>query len=176
MAIVHARAAVEGDSAEPRHWHLLGLLLTASGDWRAAKEVLDMGVSVADADLVDDEPDSVSANGHASSNGLHAVDYASPPTEEQASDGPNDSVTLPEPVRLLDINAMEVPSSSTLLQSYGDRAVPTRQDAFEHALQLRMTQLTLTEFVEGPEGTGDKWVEVFQWFSERRPVGADDRA
>ena len=40
-AIVHARAAVEAESGESRHWHLLGLLLTATGDWRAAKEVLD---------------------------------------------------------------------------------------------------------------------------------------
>ena len=35
--------------------------------------------------------------------------------------------------------------------------------------------LTLTEFVKGPEGTGDEWAEVFQWFSEKREVGADDR-
>lgn len=37
-----------------------------------------------------------------------------------------------------------------------------------------MTQLTLFELVEGPEGAGDKWVEVFQWFSDRREAAVDD--
>ncbi|TBU45371.1 hypothetical protein BD309DRAFT_890639 [Dichomitus squalens] len=178
-AIVHARAAVEGDSSEPRHWHLLGLLLTATGNWRAAKEVLEMGVSASDADLVDDEPDSVSANGDAAANGVQAYDFAYPPSPMTNGQTVTDEAEAPspprQPVRLLDKDATEVPLSSSLLQPFVDRSAPTRQDAFEQALQLRMTQLTLTEFVEGPEGTGDKWVEVFQWFSERRPVGADDR-
>ena len=135
-----------------------------------------MGISVGDADVVDDEVDSISANGHASANGTSPPDFsgASSPRingraelEEPAS--PRD------PVRLLEPGWTEVPSSASLLQPYVDRPWPSRQEAFEHALQLRMSQLTLSEFVEGPESTGDKWVEVFQWFSERRSMVADDR-
>ena len=76
---------------------------------------------------------------------------------------------------MLGRESAKLPPSESLLQPLGDRPPPNRQEAFEHALQLRMTQLTLTEFVKGPEGTGDEWVEVFQWFSEKREVGADDR-
>ncbi|KAI0643275.1 hypothetical protein C8Q79DRAFT_1094856 [Trametes meyenii] len=167
-AIVHARAAVESDHSEVRHWHLLGLLLTASGDWRAAREVLEMGASVGELDQGDEEaePNGSSANGDAPT-GVHAHDYG-------ASDAGPNGVEPSEPSRLLDQDAAELPSSATLLQPLDDRPRPNRQEAFEHALQLRMTQLTLTEFVEGPEGTGDKWVEVFQWFSERREVGVED--
>ena len=44
-AIKHARAAVEGDPMEIRHWHLLALLLTTSGDWKAARAVLEIGAN-----------------------------------------------------------------------------------------------------------------------------------
>ena len=175
-AILHARAAVEGDHGEARHWHLLGLLLTASGEWRAAKEVLEMGISVGDADVVDDEVDSVSANGHASANGTSPPDFSgasSPRINGRAE--LEEPVSPRDPVRLLEPGWTEVPSSASLLQPHVDRPWPSRQEAFEHALQLRMSQLTLSEFVEGPESTGDKWVEVFQWFSERRSMVADDR-
>lgn len=180
-AIVHARAAVEGDPSEIRHWHLLGLLLTASGDWRAAKEVLEMGESVSEADLADDEDDqhdSQQTNGDVP-DGVHVHDYGAS-TNEPDEDTPDGSVRSEingvrgESSRLLERDATELPPSAALLQPLGDRPSPNRQDVFEHALQLRTTQLTLTEFVEGPEGTGDRWVEVFQWFSERREVGVDD--
>lgn len=180
---MHARAAVETDPGEARHWHLLGLLLTASGDWRAAKEVLEMGASVSETELADDDPDPVdSLPGNGSVlDGVQVHDYADPahaanghaingdPAEDAAS------VAEREPSRLLEQGAVELPSSSELLQPLGDRPSPNRQEAFEQALQLRMTQLTLSEYVEGPEGTCDKWVDVFQWFSERRGVAADDR-
>ncbi|KAI0370661.1 hypothetical protein BV20DRAFT_1052115 [Pilatotrama ljubarskyi] len=187
-AIVHARAAVEGDPTEVRHWHLLGLLLTASGDWRAAKEVLEMGASVSEADLAEADDEAEQANSSAANgyvpDGVHAHDYAASPSPSDTdaagdipnggSDGERDGAHT-GPSRLLDMDAVELPSSSSLLQPLGDRPSPNRQEAFEHALQLRMTQLTLTEYVEGPEGTGEKWVEVFQWFSERREVGVEDR-
>ncbi|KAI0350274.1 hypothetical protein OH77DRAFT_1431143 [Trametes cingulata] len=185
-AIVHARAAVEGDPSEVRHWHLLGLLLTASGDWRAAKEVLEMGASVSEADLADDEAeqaDGAAINGDVP-DGVRAHDYAASASEADTvivGDVPNGASrrepngVRAEPSHLLEKDARDLPASSSLLQPLGDRPSPNRQEAFEHALQLRMTQLTLTEYVEGPEGTGDKWVEVFQWFSERREVGVEDR-
>ncbi|KAI0665604.1 hypothetical protein C8Q78DRAFT_1178413 [Trametes maxima] len=180
-ATMHARAAVEGDHSEVRHWHLLGLLLTASGDWKVAREVLEIGASVSELDQAGEEaePDAPPPNGDVP-NGVHAHDYGASAnglngdlTNGTSDAGPN-GVDHPEPSRLLDQDAAELPSSAALLQPLGDRPPPNRQEAFEQALQLRMTQLTLTEFVEGPEGTGDKWVEVFQWFSERREVGVED--
>ncbi|KAI8995256.1 hypothetical protein BD414DRAFT_506072 [Trametes punicea] len=179
-AIVHARAAVEGDPSEVRHWHLLGLLLTASGDWRAAKEVLEIGAGVSEVDLLENEDDE-QTNGTATDgdapDGVRVYDYGAAPPDQSNGDIPNgtpDGQSVPAP-RLLEPDAVELPPSSSLLQPLGDRPPPSRQDAFEYALQLRMTQLTLTEFVDGPEGTGEKWVEVFQWFSERRDVGVEDR-
>ncbi|KAI0631519.1 hypothetical protein C8Q77DRAFT_1061722 [Trametes polyzona] len=183
-AIVHARAAVEGDHSEPRHWHLLGLLLTATGDWRAAKEVLELGASVSEADLVDDEPEvpEGTAGNDDVPEGVRVHDYGTAPNgvngdaSVTSADSEADRVSSGTvETAVLDKEATELPPSSLLLQPLGDRPSPNRQEAFEHALQLRMTQLTLTEFVEGPEGTGDKWVEVFQWFSERREVGVEDR-
>ncbi|OSC98625.1 hypothetical protein PYCCODRAFT_1396824 [Trametes coccinea BRFM310] len=174
-AIIHARAAVEGDPSEVRHWHLLGLLLTATGDWRTAKGVLEIGVGVGEADLANGEEEEEQANGDAF-DGVQVRDYAASgeQSDDDTSSGPPNFMNAAA-ARVLDPDATELPPSSSLLQPLGDRPPPSRQDAFEHALQLRMTQLTLTEFVEGPEGTGDKWVEVFQWFSERRDVGVDDR-
>ncbi|KAI0755686.1 hypothetical protein C8Q74DRAFT_319092 [Fomes fomentarius] len=181
-AIQHARAAVEVESGEARHWHLLGLLLTASGDWSAAKEVLEMGASVSEADLAEDEPEIDGLPGNDSAlEEVRVHDFAVPPspqTNGHAINGDAEDASSQHrsgPARLLETHAVELPPSSELLQPFGDRPAPNRPEAFEHALQLRMTQLTLSEHVEGPEGTCDKWVEVFQWFSERRGVGADDR-
>lgn len=181
-AMEHARAAVEVESGEARHWHLLGLLLTASGDWSAAKEVLEMGASVSEADLAEDEPEIDGLPGDDSAlEEVRVHDYAVPPspqTNGHAINGDAEDASSQHrsgPARLLETHAVELPPSSELLQPFGDRPAPNRPEAFEHALQLRMSQLTLSEHVEGPEGTCDKWVEVFQWFSERRGVGADDR-
>ncbi|CDO73869.1 hypothetical protein BN946_scf185016.g26 [Trametes cinnabarina] len=177
-AIIHVRAAVEGDPTEVRHWHLLGLLLTASGDWKAAKEVLEIGVGVGEADLSGEEEEEQTDGGagNGDADGVRVRDYGASDeqSEEHApSEQPNGTKTTV--AKVLNPDAVDLPPSSSLLQPLGDRPSPSRQDAFEHALQLRMTQLTLTELVEGPEGTGDKWVEVFQWFSEHRDVGVDDR-
>ena len=71
--------------------------------------------------------------------------------------------------------AKDVPPSATLLRPIGDRPPANRQERFEHALQTRMTQLALTELVSGAEGVSEKWLEVFQWFREKRGVNVDDR-
>ena len=47
-AIESARLAVEGDSSELLYWHLLGLLLIASEDWRGAINLLGIGAAVGD--------------------------------------------------------------------------------------------------------------------------------
>jgi tetratricopeptide (TPR) repeat protein len=54
LAIEHARSAVEQDSREIRHWHLLGLLLVATDDWKKAKAVLEYGAGVSE-ERTDDE-------------------------------------------------------------------------------------------------------------------------
>ncbi|RPD58162.1 hypothetical protein L227DRAFT_594388 [Lentinus tigrinus ALCF2SS1-6] len=182
-AIVHARATVEADPGEARHWHLLGLLLTASGDWRAAKWVLEMGASVSETDLAEDDAEPVDGlpNNGRDVDGVQAHDYAAPDAPETNGhangNAVDDAASVGErqPARLLERDATEVPPSAELLRPLGDRPPANRQEAFEHALELRTTQLVLSEHVEGPEGTCDKWVDVFQWFSERRGFAADDR-
>lgn len=165
---------------------MLGLLLTATGDWRAAQGVFDVGAGVSEADLAEDGDNAAPDV----ANGVVAHDYASQSQGPRVNgngngnadaytngDSPGDASAPSSPrppVTLLDRDVQSIPSSATLLRPLGDRPPPSRNEAFEHALQLRMSQLTLTEYVEGPEGAGDRWVEVFQWFSERRELGADD--
>lgn len=182
MAIEHARAAVEADSNEIRHWHLLGLLLAATGDWEASKSVLEIGISIAEADLTEDEPTSNGAHeGNGSINVLTIRDFAQV-VEHQDTNANGTAVNghtgltngVPHET-ILPPAAKEIPPSSTFLQSLADRPLSNRQERFEYALQARMTQLALTEFVEGAEAVGDKWLEVFHWFREKRPAALDDR-
>ncbi|OBZ73220.1 hypothetical protein A0H81_06881 [Grifola frondosa] len=176
-AIEHARSAIEGDQDEIRHWHLLALLLTATGDWRAAKVVLDVGARIGEAEFAEE-------NDGLQSNGVYVQDFALPHVEKRANGETNgharngrsvssgssahETVRETSPVTLLDSDALNIPPSASLLQPLPDRPSTSRQE-------LRMTQLTLTEFVEGPEGVGEKWMDVFQWCSERREVGINDR-
>ncbi|TFY57861.1 hypothetical protein EVJ58_g6765 [Rhodofomes roseus] len=184
-AISDARLAVEGESSEVRHWHLLGLLLTATGDWRAAQGVFEIGAGVGEVDLAEDGSGTGDDAQLDAASGVVAHDYATlaPKVNGNANgdakvngDTPREGDASPTtPVTLLDRDAQSIPSSATLLRPIRDRPPASRNEAFEHALQLRMSQLTLAEYVEGPEGAGDRWVEVFQWFSERRELGTDDR-
>lgn len=178
-AIENARLAVEGEPDEVRHWHLLGLLLTAIGDWRAAKGVLEVGAGVGEIDHIDQiEPAPEVPNG------VYVHDFATTGQQPSQVNGDanghavNCDVTAESgvagPITILEEATEQVPPSAYLLRPWGDRPPPSRSQSFEQALQLRMTQLALAEYVEGPEGAGDKWVEVFQWFSDRREVGLDD--
>ena len=185
-AIVHARSAVEEDASEVRHWHLLGLLLAATGDWRAAKGVLEFGIDAAEAELTDPESDSQPNSEHPNSNpnnNLSIRDFATVNSTSaphvNGNGGPavnGHSTEVPEPVGpILSVEDTTIPPSSQLLQSSADHPNSSRHERFEHALQTRMTLLALTEHVEGAEGVGDKWLEVFQWFREKWGVNADDR-
>lgn len=184
-AIEHARAAVEADSNEIRHWHLLGLLLAAIGDWKSSKSVLELGIGIAEAaDLTEDEAQNNShADGNASSTGLTIRDFVQSvhDAEEQQANGAdattNGHVHAVNGIireSIVPQGTKNIPPSATLLQSLGDRPVSNRQERFEYALQARMTQLALTEFVEGAEAVGDRWLEVFHWFREKRPAALDD--
>ncbi|KAF5364728.1 hypothetical protein D9757_012498 [Collybiopsis confluens] len=65
-----------------------------------------------------------------------------------------------------------LPRSSELLQPFLDHPQPSDREEFEYALQLRMTQVAVVEYVEGAEGAAEKLPEVFQWIAEKRGVGS----
>lgn len=75
-------------------------------------------------------------------------------------------------VYLIARDATSVPPAEDLLGPVPDHPVSSCQEIFEHDLQLRMRQVVLTEYVEGAEGAGDKWVEVFSWIAEKRGMSA----
>lgn len=178
-AIEQARAAVEADSNEIRHWHLLGLLLAATGDWKASKTVLELGIGMAEADLSDAEQ---ATNGAADGSGgltirdfVANVESASQPQANGVHvNGNGDASSEKIHETIIPPGLKDIPPSATLLQPIGDKPPLNRQEKFEHALQARMTLLALTEFVDGAEAVGDKWLEVFHWFREKRPATLDD--
>jgi hypothetical protein len=178
-AIENARLAVELESDNIRYFHLLGLLLAASEDWRGAREVLEAGATLGDETwtaeqtppLAGDVLDSstirksttdVTATGDASS--------STRPESSQTSEAASTYTERPhERLTVLDDGQSDMlPPAAELLQPLPDHPPPSATDHFEHALQLRMTQLALTELIEGPEITEERWLEVFQWFATRR--------
>ncbi|KAA1470851.1 hypothetical protein DENSPDRAFT_836753 [Dentipellis sp. KUC8613] len=146
------------------------------------------GSSISEADgEAPDTPTAATMNGgaHAHENGVVTVkDFGSngaPVATELSAAARTDDTSSSTarqrtpPVRgpLLDPLAQDVPIAATLLEPLPDHPRPTRPERFEQALQLRMTQLALTELVEGPEGAGEKWIEVFEWFAQRKGVGKE---
>jgi hypothetical protein len=165
--------AVELDPDNIRYWHLLGLLLAASEDWRGAREVLEAGATLDDQAWVaeqtsspaNDLPDSSTIGRETSSTATGYASSTPSPASEEAS------TVTERPIEkeiILDAHQHTLPLAAGLLQPLPDHPPPSVTERFEHALQLRMTQLALTELMEGPEGTEDKWIEVFQWFAKRK--------
>lgn len=174
-AITSARAAVEGAPNEIRHWHLLGLLLTAQGEWAKAQEVLEIGATINESPSETDEsPSDTEASEKTEKSGPTGVGAArnvdkekgAPEVHSHDENGITDGVFIHG--MILDPDATTIPPSATLLYPLPDHPGPTPQDAFEYALQLRLTQMALTEHVEGPEGAETKWVDVFGWIAERK--------
>ncbi|KAG9033151.1 hypothetical protein FRB95_000493 [Tulasnella sp. JGI-2019a] len=204
-AILSARAAVERQPTELRAWHLLGLLLTAQGDWNGAKAVLQLGVenSVLGDDIGDDVVGDSDGSGPTDKpNGADEAivrDYAhnGPTATELNSSLSNGTDTLPAPStqrrslngslgangtpnrsRPVSVGALEpllpfstsgLPPSGTLQVLEHDTPRRTYADRFEAGLQLRMTQLALTELVGGAESANLQWPDVFAYFSEQCP-------
>ncbi|KAF9221151.1 TPR-like protein [Gyrodon lividus] len=179
-AITCARAAVEGAPDEIRHWHLLALLLTAQGQWAKAKGTLEFGARIGEASLETEEHSSdVEATQEKSAqeesfpnnDGVTARDFEGEITRTNGS-APNGNGQIANGIlvheMILDPDAITIPPSATLLQPLPDHPSPSPRDAFEYALQLRLTQMALTEHVEGPEGAEGKWVGVFGWIAERK--------
>jgi hypothetical protein len=155
LAIEHARSAVEQDSREIRHWHLLGLLLVATDDWKKAKAVLEYGAGVSEERTGDEGlPQTPSGDTLGTPNGrIEGL----PPTELLSPSA------LELPWTLLGRDATSIPAASSLLKPLPDHPPPSRRELFGQALQLRMTQLALVEHAEGPESAVEKWLEVFAW-------------
>ncbi|KAI0027951.1 hypothetical protein K488DRAFT_80919 [Vararia minispora EC-137] len=162
-AIFSARAAVEGAPTEIRYWHLLGLLLVAAEDVVAAREVLEVGTAITDETWASGDTPTASANGNADStiNGL---------TASLANAAAASALAQTELVPVLQPHDTDVPRAATLLPPVPDHPVSMPLERFEQALQLRMTQLAVTELAEGAEGAGDKWLEVFAWVAEQKGV------
>ncbi|KAF7361444.1 hypothetical protein MSAN_01177500 [Mycena sanguinolenta] len=173
QAILNAGLAVEGDPKEIRYWHLIGLLLAASEQWKAAEEILEQG-----AELVEPaQEDEHLVNGGGNNpelltdgrpiDGLPVADSVHPVLKRASTAPP-----MPAPIFLLDDPQQSLPPSEDLLLPVADHPAPSRQQLFEYSLQLRMTQAALIEHVEGAEGAEGKWLEVFAWIAERRGVAA----
>ena len=180
-AIENARMAVELEPDNIRYWHLLGLLLAASEDWRGAREVLEAGATRDDQAWAAEQT-STPANGFPDTNtigretistaGVTATSYASSTHPELTSPASEGTSTVTErPIErefVLDTHRYTLPPATELLQPLPDHPPLSVTERFEHALQLQMTQLALTELMEGPEGTEEKWIEAFHWFAKRK--------
>ena len=186
-AIENARAAVELEPDNIRYWHLLGLLLAASEDWRGAREVLEAGATMDDQAWMAEQSLSLAADDTTDSSTIRReteystsitkIDFASPAHPGQQSPSSEAASTVTERVlereTILDPHSHTLPPAAELLQPLPDHPPPSATERFEHALQLRMTQLALTELTEGPEGTEEKWIDVFQWFAKRKGPDRD---
>ncbi|KAL4066373.1 hypothetical protein V8B97DRAFT_1041251 [Scleroderma yunnanense] len=190
-AITSAAAAVEYAPHEIRHWHLLGLLLSAQGQWEKAKGALEFGASIGEGTSESDEngefsdPPNPEQGQPSSQNGIRTNGTGPNKTIMQdptASLGGDAGMTEYAPSfdgsstfsgSLLDPDATAIPQPATLLQPLPDYPAPSPRDAFEYALQLRLTQMALMEHVEGPEGAESKWVNVYRWIAERRGTVSD---
>jgi len=177
QAITNLESALESEPGEIRYWHALGLFLAAIEQWKAAIGALEQGSGIGEGDLADETIE-------------NTADHGSSPTDREKGEVQVQALTLSVPncdtlekdggkldqVRvLLDLNAEAIAPSESLLRPLLDHPPPSRQELFEHALQLRMTQVAVAELVEGPEGAVDRWVEVFSWIAEKRGVGVEQR-
>ncbi|KAF9788396.1 hypothetical protein BJ322DRAFT_1182415 [Thelephora terrestris] len=160
LAIEHARFAVEQGSHEIRHWHLLGLLLVATDDWKKAKAILEYGAGIGE-ERVGDEGLPQTPNGDTPGTPNGQIEGL-PPT------APPFMPVLKSSSTLLDPDAIGIPPAASLLKRVLDHPPPSRRELFEQALQLRMTQLALSEHAEGTEGAVEKWLEVFTWVATQK--------
>ena len=147
LAATSARAAVEGVLNEIHHWHLLGLLLTAQGEWTTAQEVLEFGATInespseadetpSDTEASPERTKSTASEGMATSE-IETEKGGSQEHSHDENGGVGNEVLVHE--MILDLDAVTIPNSATLLCSLPDHPVPTPQDAFDYALQLRLT-------------------------------------
>ena len=61
---------------------------------------------------------------------------------------------------------IETPTTKQYALTY-DEYPPTSVQQFERHLQIRMSQVALSEVVDGPEGAEEGWLQVFAWVAEK---------
>ena len=62
--------------------------------------------------------------------------------------------------------SIETPTTKQYALTY-DEYPPTSVQQFERHLQIRMSQVALSEVVDGPEGAEEGWLQVFAWVAEK---------
>jgi hypothetical protein len=178
-AIVNAGLAVEAEPKEIKHWHLLALLLTKREKWAAAKGALEEGAALGEEDAVAAEVLTEEEIVDNRSRGEHTASLSV--SEAPVTGSVNERVDVPShhkkpdvPLQpVIDVDAAEFPPAWTLLAPIRDHPLPSPAETFEQSLQLRMTQVALTECMEGPESAGTKCFELFSWIAGRKGRGFD---
>lgn len=167
-AVELCRRAVEAEPNEIRHWHLLALLLAKQGEWKKAKGVIDAAAEIANDVEKRLQSDDLSVNG------VFSRDFAdSGETNSNSRTAENGDADLnPTESSLIDRETRTIPLASTLLKPMQDRPAASHRDLFEHTFQLRMTDIIITELTEGPDSVEICWLEVFEWYSQRRDIDA----
>jgi hypothetical protein len=177
QAIVNASMAVEADPKEVRHWHLLALLLGKRENWKAAKGALEEGAVLGEEDgsVAEVSPEEGAGSSqqkveHETADAVTLDGSTKPTSPSHAPDA-----TTKASRNVLDPDATKIPPAASLLAPVFDYPPPSPAEAFEHSLQLRMTQVALTEYMEGPESAGIKWFQVFKWIAARKGYAYDQR-
>ena len=178
QAIVYAAQAVEADSIDVRYWHLLGILLTATEQWKAAAEILDQGAALDDieaSESVDNLPELNQNRPLAWESNHRATNLDEADSLAASTARPTATPTQlhGDEAYILDQDCQRMPSSSKLLGSIVDQVWPLSYEIIENSLQLRLTQVYLAEAVDGAETTDQKWIEVFRWISAKKAAVSD---
>lgn len=175
-AIELCRRAVEAEPREVRHWHLLALLEAKLGEWKKAKGVLEAAIEVSEDVELRTHADELREDGIVPRDFGYGHEDGDQTPIASAKDAKKDANGSADPSpTLIDSAARCLPPAADLLLRVPDHPRATPRELFDHALQLRMTQIALTERVEGAEGVEACWLEVFEWYSQRRDTFAQAR-
>jgi len=107
-AIQSAGNAVEGSPKDVRYWHLLGLLLSATGKWKDAKEILERG-----AELDNVEEDEGTVGGDADEHESGGDSSLSLATAGQTNGNDDDTVTQMQ----MESDTLQVPERNGIAQT-----------------------------------------------------------
>jgi hypothetical protein len=171
-ALLSARRGVELEPLDTRLWHLLGLVLTANGDWAGANTVLSLGIESAESGATSGTADGSIAPDDATITEEAAI---APAADETATitNAPSASSPLPtaSAEERLVTASTGLPPSSQLILPQPDISPPSNEEKFEASVQLRLTQIAIVEVLEGSEGASVRWPELFSFFSNSSPSG-----
>ncbi|THH06231.1 hypothetical protein EW145_g4227 [Phellinidium pouzarii] len=179
-AVDLCRRAVETEPRDVRHWHLLALLEAKLGEWKKAHGLVEVALAIAEdverrVQMDEMREDAVLPRDYGVGDGERTPTLPRIIENGEINDM-NDSTEILPTRTLVDPDARRLPPASSLLQPLPDHPPATSRELFEHALRLRMTQIALTELIEGPESVEACWLEVFDWYSQRRDTVAQARS